>query len=225
MDLDLKKLSKTDPLDRNAEKGLEEVEHTPMEPPAAYEQPGPVEVDFDSMSEALKILVNEHKKASEVTDDFESALSEYKMNGYKLTHEINTAFKEFFNFLDNDLFPHNDKEEKTLFPLLHERLIEKGEHSTGAHPMTAIDIMEDDHVKFIQLGALTFNLLGLASRLRDENSRMFVLDTAFENGRELAELLKLHIYREDYTLFPLAQKFLTAEELEKIEIEMYQYNK
>ena len=121
------------------------------------------------------------------------------------------------------MLAHNNKEEKVLFPILHKKLLEAGEHSVGAVPMTAIDVMEDDHVKFIQLGALSFNLLGLATRLKDEASRIFVLDTAYENARELVELLKLHIYREDYTLFPLAQKYLSKEEFESIEKEMHNY--
>lgn len=214
---DLKQLSKTDPVKRNAEKGLEQMEHTPMEPPSAYEQPGTLKVPFEELEKPLQTLVNEHRNAIVIIEKFERALTEFKANGYQLDNVINESFKTFFNFLDDDLFPHNAREEKTLFPLLHKRLIEAGEHGIGKNPKTAIDVMEDDHVKFIQLGALTFNFLGLASRLKDEVSRIFVLDTAYENGRELIELLKLHIYREDYTLFPLAQKYLTKEEFEEIE--------
>lgn len=215
--LDLKKLAKTDPVKRDAEKGLEQMEHTPMEPPSAYEQPGSLKIPIEELENPLQTLVNEHKNALVIINRFEKALTEFKSNGYKLNSIINESFKVFFNFLDDDLFPHNVKEEKTLFPILHKRLIEAGEHGIGKKPKTAIDVMEDDHVKFIQLGALTFNFLGLASRLKDETSRIFVLDTAYENGRELIELLKLHIYREDYTLFPLAQKYLSKKEFEEIE--------
>ena len=80
--------------------------------------------------------------------------------------------------------------------------------------------MEDDHVKFIQLGALAFNLLGLATRMIDDRSRIFVLDTAYETSRELIELIKLHIYREDETLFPLAQKYISEMEFEELLKEM-----
>lgn len=81
--------------------------------------------------------------------------------------------------------------------------------------------MEDDHIKFIQLGSLTFNLLGLAPRYRDVQARMFTYDVAYNNAKELVELLKLHIFREDNTLFPLAQKFLSAEELKTIQSELH----
>ncbi len=220
---DLKNLAKTDPVKRNVEKGLEQTENSPMDPPAAYDQPGKMKIDFDSMEKPIQIFMNEHKNAIAKIEMFEKALVQFKTEGYKLNQQINQAFKTFFEFFDKNLIEHNSKEEKTLFPLLHKRLIEVGEHSTGKNPQTAIDIMEDDHIKFIQLGALTFNFLGLATRLKDETSRIFVLDTAYENGRELIELLKLHIYREDYTLFPLAQKYLTKEEFAGIETEMNKY--
>jgi len=218
--MDLKKLSKTDPVKRNVEKGLEQVEHTPMDPPSAYDLPGKMDTESIATIGVLKTFMDEHKNALSRIEQFEQALIQFKANGYKLDTAINEAFRQFFNFLDNDLLPHNRKEEKTLFPVLQQKLLKAGEHSTGEKPLTAIDVMEDDHVKFIQLGALTFNFLGLATRIKDENSRIFVLDTAYENGRELVELLKLHIFREDVTLFPLAGKYISSDEFVAIEMEM-----
>ncbi len=59
-------------------------------------------------------------------------------------------------------------------------------------------------------------MLGLAPRLPDEGSRMFVYDVAYSNGRELIEMLRLHIYREDHILFPLAHKLITQDEFTKM---------
>jgi hemerythrin-like domain-containing protein len=218
--IDLKKIQKTDPVKRNVDKGLEHVEHSPMDPPSAYEQPGVIE-QKTVLEKPIQVLVDEHKTALLQIDLFEKALVAFKTGKYVLTQEINQVFADFFKYFDNELLPHNDKEEKYLFPILHKRLIEAGEHSTGEIPMTAINVMEDDHVKFIQLGTLTFNLLGLATRLKDAASRIFVQDTAYENGRELIELLKLHIYREDHTLFPLAKKYMTPEEFREVEKQMH----
>lgn len=222
---DLKKLAKLDPIKRNVEKGLEKMEETPMDPPSAYEQPGVLKVLYEEMDESLQVLINEHKEAIKYLDKFEESLTLYKSNGYRMNMEINESFKNFYDFLDNHLLPHNRKEEKTLFPILHKKLLKVGEHGTGKNPQTAIDVMEDDHVKFIQLGALTFNFFGLASRIKDEVSRIFILDTAYDNSRELIELIRLHIYREDFTLFPLAQKYLSDEEFSKVFDEMKIYEK
>ncbi len=213
-------LKKSDPIEREVEKGEHE-EYSPMDPPNAYaEDTNLADYSYDNMSAAIKHLMDEHKEANEQIEKFEVALASYKHNNYVMVDVINEAFAKFFKFLDEDLLSHNVKEEKYLFPVLHQRLIEDGEHSNDKRPRTAIDLMEDDHNKFLQLGALTFNLLGLASRLQDERSRIFTLDVAYNNGRELTEMLKLHIYREDNKLFPLAQKLISESELSKIEKEL-----
>lgn len=205
-----------EPITRNVEKGLEDVEHSPMDPPSAYEQPGTLKIAPEAMDSSLQELVDEHKIAMKQVEDFEKALVQFKTTGYKVDQKINEIFGNFFKYYDNELLPHNDKEEKILFPVLNKRLIEAGEHSKGETKLTAIDVMEDDHVKFIQLGTLAFNLFGLATRIKDDTSRIFILDTAYETARELIELLKLHIFREDHTLFPLAQKYLSKEEFEEM---------
>ncbi|MEK6616879.1 MAG: hemerythrin domain-containing protein [Bacteroidota bacterium] len=221
--IDLSTLAKKDPVKRNVDKGLEQVEHTPMDPPSAYEQPGKLKVSFENMDKPLQTFVEEHKIAVEQVELFEKALVQFKTSGYKVDQKMNEIFSAFFKYFDTELLPHNDKEEKILFPLLNKKLIQAGEHSKGETKLTAIDVMEDDHVKFIQLGALAFNFFGLATRIKDEGSKIFILDTAYETARELIELLKLHIYREDYTLFPLAQKYLSKEEFDAIENEMHRH--
>ena len=209
-----KTLKKTDPIQRNAEKDADMEEFSPMDPPDAYEGTEVTDVDLNDMHQLLQKFMDEHKVGIEKIEQFEKALVSFKENTYRLDESINQTFSEFFNFFDNKILDHNQREEKQLFPLLHQRLIESGESGDGENPQTAIDPMEDDHIKFIQLGALTFNFLGLASRLSDEQSRMFVYDVAYNNGRELIEMLRLHIYREDHILFPLAHKLIKQEEFD-----------
>lgn len=191
-------------------KWLNDIQNSPMDP---HEEEGRLTMKKEDASDVIKRLMAEHQVVLKVIEEFEKGIVAYKMNGYKLTDEINESFSKFFKCLDDDLLPHNRREEKTLFPVLNKKLLLAGEHSQGKNPITAIDVMEDDHTKFIQLGALSFNLLGLSTRLVDDRSRFFVLDTAYDTSRELVELIKLHIFREDETLFPLAQKYLSEEEL------------
>ena len=197
-----KALKKSDPIKRNAEKdkGLEDQENSPMDPPDVYD-PTPVEgVTYHEMSPLLERYMDEHKAGKDIIDGFEKGLIKFREEQYKLNDEINTAFSEFFQFFDDNILDHNRREERQLFPLLHQRLIESGEKGDGDEPQTAVDMMEDDHVKFIQLASLSFNLLGLAARLPDAGSKMFVYDVAFSNGQELIEMLRLHIFREDTIL-------------------------
>lgn len=214
-DKEIKKhLKEEDPIIRNAEKDdIEEL--SPMDPPDAFDEKRAVGMDYDNFHDNLKELCDEHKGALEKCDAFEKALLEFKNSGFYITREINNAFNEFFVAFDESIMPHNRKEEKGLFPLLQKKLLESGEHSTGDNPHTPVDLMEDDHVKMIQLATLSFNFLGLAMRLKNQEDIAVTFDIAYNNGKELAELLKLHIYREDNTLFPLAQKLLTEEEMSR----------
>jgi hemerythrin-like domain-containing protein len=218
----LKAAKKTDPVKANAEKDemVKDAELSPMDPPDAYSEYANFSDDELADSKALDVFVHEHEAVNKVLDEFEKALSDFKMANYVLNDDINQNFKKFFDFFDNNIMPHNRKEEKILFPVLNEALLNSNEHGTGEEPVTAVDIMEDDHVKFIQLGALTFNLLGLAPRFKDGNARMFTYDVAYNNAKELVELLKLHVFREDNILFPLAKKYLTKEQLDDIQAKL-----
>lgn len=217
-----KRLKEVDPVIGNPEKeiGIQENELSPMDPPDAYSSYASIEIEGGELNESLMILKREHEELIVVLDIFEKALSAFKELGYVLNTDINDGFKKFFDFFDNHLLPHNRKEERILFPVLNKALIANEEHGNGPTPVTAIDIMEDDHVKFIQLGALSFNLLGLAPRFRDAEARMFTYDVAYNNSKELVEMIRLHVFREDNTLFPLAQKFLSAKEFEELVVEM-----
>jgi iron-sulfur cluster repair protein YtfE (RIC family) len=218
----LKELNKIDPVKANVSKELDgKEEESPMDPPSSYDKK--VE-DITVEHQVLKMLVNEHDEVNKILDKLEKAIAKYKQQHYTLDDEINTVFHEFFQFTDNELLPHNRKEEKILFPVLHRRLIENKEHGVNNQDLTAIDIMEDDHVKFIQLTTLMFNLLGLASRLPDKTSAMFTYDTFYNISKEFIELLKLHIYRENEILFPLAQKYLTTDDLNQLSPKMEQYH-
>lgn len=215
-------LKKNDPIKRFVEKGIEESEEfSPMDPPDAYDPNYSLsDVDINNMSKGLHVLMNEHVKVISELEKFEASLIAFKKEGFRMNKEINDSFAAFFEFFDNHILPHNRKEERYLFPILNERLIESGEHSNEQIPKTAVDLMEDDHVKFIQLATLTMNLLGLASRFRDQHSQALTVDLAYHNGIELIELMRLHIYREDNTLLPLAQKLLNETELSEIDAKL-----
>lgn len=210
-------VSKQDPVKRMVEKDLETLEHSPMDPPDAYSVPEELrEAQPETFHPLLHDLMEDHQACMEQLDSFEKALMALRTNNYKLTEENNAVLSAWFTYLEEDLLPHNRKEERRLFPLLHLRLIEAGEHSKSEPKTTAVDLFEDDHVKMIQLGALSFNLLGLGVRLRDRVSSLQVMDIAVSSGMELIELVRLHIFREDHTLFPLAAKLLSPEEFDTL---------
>ena len=210
-----KKLKDEDPIIREAIKGnIDEL--SPMDPPDAYDKERALGAKYEDMHSKIKELMDEHKEVLVRTETFDKALLEFKESNFVFSQDINNKFNEFFVYFDEHILPHNRKEEQGLFLVLHDKLIESGEHSTGDDPSTAVDLMEDDHIKFIQLATLSFNLLGLGTRLPDNHSRALTFDLAYNNGKELVEMLNLHIFREDNTLFPLAQKLLSKQDVEQL---------
>ena len=208
----LKQLRDIDPLKRMAERQSDQEEFSPMDPPDAYAPPGLDAVPYEAMHPFLRQLMDDHKTVTEELDALEDLLVRLRQEGVR--RDVNQRLSHFFRFLDEEIVRHQVKEEKILFPLLQQRLLDHGEHSHGPVPKTAVDMLEDDHIKVMQLAAVTFNFFGLAPRLPDPASRALVLDAALEQGKTLIELLRLHIFREDNIVFPLAHKHVTSDELD-----------
>jgi hypothetical protein len=112
-------------------------------------------------------------------------------------------------------FLRNKREERSFFPVLRRHLLAVGEHSPGEEATTGVDIMEEEHLKAVQLAAITLNFLLLSFKLPDENSRLLVLDAALEQARQLIELLRLHIFREDNILFGQAHRAIPSAKFER----------
>jgi hemerythrin-like domain-containing protein len=216
--IDLKVINQDDPLKRSAEKqaGLEEF--SPMDPPDAFSPPNMQTVNPEDMHPFLRQLLEEHRTFTGELDALEQALMRIQNQG--LSREADENLRDFFEFFDEQIVKHNRKEEAALFPLLHQKLAENGEHGQGPQALTAVDILEDDHAKALQLAAVVFNFFGLAMRLPDYNSRLVALDAAIEQGKTLVELLKLHIFREDNIAFTQAHSLITKDEFDQMEIRL-----
>lgn len=211
-------------------KGVEEIEGGAnpmnMSPPSArdFVPPATIEpVPYEEMPRILQHFMDEHEECLDEIDRFEQALLRFKKEKWVMDEQLNKSFSRFFTFMDEKVLEHNRKEEEKFFPLLQKRLMESGEHSqfnvygSNGEPRTAVEVMEDEHIKFIQLSSLAFNFLGLAPRLPDIRSQSMVSDLAFEQSRQLIEILRLHIQRENQTLFPQACTLITDKEFERMD--------
>lgn len=205
-----------DPLKRLVEKDIIGEELSPFDPPDAYNPQNIESMSYDQMHPFLQKLIDEHKVYANVLNNFEAALIYWRNNHWIFNDEINEKFKKFFTFIDENVPLHNQKEEKKLFPLLHNKLIETGEHNSKDSSLTGINIMEDEHIKVAQSAALVFNFLGLGSRLPDKQSQEITFEAAFEQGIAIVETMKLHIFREENILFPQAMMLFTKDELESL---------
>lgn len=211
MDLDLKNLNKQDPLKRMVERQEETEEFSPMDPPDAFKPPSLDEVKYEDMHPVIQTLMDEHVKGGEVISTFENTLNLLHTQGF--SKETLEGINDFFSFFDESIIEHNRKEDNTIFASLNPILHEKEEYSTGTEK-TVVDLMEEDHIKMLQLAAISFNLFGLLTRIPDESSRLVILDLAVEQSKALIEMLKLHIFREDNVIFPLVNNYLSTEVLD-----------
>ena len=210
-------LKRIDPVSRQAGKGAD-VAHglSPMDPPDAYTPPGIASVATAEMHPFLQGYIDEHVRFLVEVQSFEDALSEIQKAGY--TKELDARLRHFFSFFDEEFIRHHQREEVALFPLLHVRLIADGEHSKGTDEVTTpVDVMLNEHTKAIQLAAVVLNFLGLAFRFPDQKTRLVILDAALEQGKNLVELLRLHVFREDNVVFPMAQRLISGWEFDELE--------
>jgi len=206
--MEVHKLNRIDPLRKQAERGLDVAQGlSPMDPPDAYAPSGIEPVPAAELHPFLRKFRDEHVPFMEELNAFEAAILSIQKGGY--TKESDARLRHFFHIFDQEFSPHHRREEATLFPLLHERLIASGEHGNGSVPTTATDLMQDEHAKALQLAAVVVNFLGLVFRLPDERSGMIVLDAALEQSKDLVELLRLHVFREDNVVFPLAHRLIS----------------
>ena len=200
----------------NAEMNITRDEASPFSPPEAYNPPKiDEEIPYESMHNFLQVLRDEHDEFSEKVSDFEETI--IQIEGGKIDREIDKQLRTFFEYFDAEIRVHNLKEEKELFPIISKKMNEEGSHSKGKENFNAIDVLEDEHSQFIQLAAVVFNFFALFSRIPDETSRMIILDTTISKSKELIELLKVHIYRENTIIFTYAHNNLTKEELDYIQ--------
>lgn len=219
--LDLKALRDADPLKRVVEKETGQEEFSPMDPPGAFEPPAGGAVPEADLHPVLRALVAEHRNLLTELEAFEVTLEAIREGGPGAGQ---LGLQRFFRFFDEAVVRHHLKEEKVLFPVLQERLLETGAHGRGPFARTAVDMLEDDHVKAMQLAGLVFNVLGLAVRLPDAASRALALDAALEQGKTLVELLRLHVFREEHVVFPMAHEHLPPDAFDAMTGRMARYD-
>jgi hemerythrin-like domain-containing protein len=186
----------------------------PLDPPDAYTPPALHRVPPEEMHPFLRQFCTEHAAFLEELQKFDEAILAVQKTGY--TKELDAQLRHFFHFFEQDFIPHSRREEAILFPVLSHRLIADGEHSTSEIPTTGINVMEDDHLKAVQLAAVVLNFMGLALRLPDEKSRLIVLDAALEQAKTLVELMRLHIFREDNVVFSSAHRLISETEFDNM---------
>ena len=188
---------------------------SPFAPPEAYNPPQVDEqIPYEEMHPLLQHFLDEHRDYDAILNRFEATIA--MIEGGKVDREIDERLTEFYTYFDEGVREHNIMEEKTIFPKISEIMNETGDHSKSGDYFNAIDVLEDEHAKALQLSSVTFTLFALFSRIHDERSRIIILDVALTQAKELIELLRVHIYREDTIIFNYAQTKLSVEFMDEM---------
>ena len=162
----------------------------------------------------LQEFIDEHQVALEKIKQFEEVVQAAKAKG--MDEERASLINEFFEFFGDYVLVHNELEERMLFPVLQRELLERNEFQEGGEKRTAVELLQSDHIKGLQLAAVSFNLFSLGLRLPDPTSRLLTIDLAAEQALELTELLKLHFTREGDIVYPMAHEYISQQELDAI---------
>jgi hemerythrin-like domain-containing protein len=109
--------------------------------------------------------------------------------------------QEAIAFLDEELRAHNEREEKTLFPVLERYL----------PPQGPTDVMRSEHRELWKL------LDDLDAGMRDTPPSP---SNIYQRGMAAADLLRRHIQKENGILFPMAEQLLSPEEMSSIARQM-----
>lgn len=214
---ELIRLQKIDPVKKQGEVSETDrgSKYSPLSPPDAMAPPSIVKVNYEDFHPYLKQLVDEHlilKKAMEELQMGLTDLAETK----NILGKNNKLVKDFFKTFMSEFILHNQKEENVLFPILAKRFLEIGEHSKTARPITPIDILKNEHLEAMQIGAEARCTWDLLQQVFDPPSQTILLGHFLRKSHTLLEMMKLHIFREDDIVFSLAQKHLSQNQLNQM---------
>lgn len=217
MDLNLKELNRIDPLKKSAEVSAQDMgnELSPMSPPEAYEPPSDSQIDYDSLHPFLQNLMDDHVDLKKKLKELKVVFDQPK-RGNEINQTTLRALDTFLQFFNEEFTPHNQKEESKLFPLLNDKLIENGEHSPTKEKFTGVKILKDDHTNAARLEGILSQLLKIILSLDHEPSKEIIYQELKKRGNELIDLMQLHIFREDFIIFGMAQELLTIEQLDEM---------
>jgi len=166
------------------------------------------DIPYEDMHPFLQELIDKHRVYTKELNAFEDAIT--MIESGQVDRAVDEKLRQFFTYFDDQIVNHNQEGERYLFVRISKKMTEDEDFNV-------IDFLETDHAKSIQMAAVAFNMLALFSRVPDEQSRYIVLDVALKQAKELLELLRVHIYREDTMIFPYAQRNFTNEELTEIQ--------
>lgn len=206
-----RRLAEDDPLARDARR-VESPEHSPMDPPDAFEPPQESRIDADACHPFFRDLLAEHRDVLARLEAFEATLAEVEKDG--VDAETGQRMLDFLTRFEARFPAYRRRHDGGLFPLLRERMIERGEHGRTAERRTGVDVLERDHDVAFKQAVVARALLAVAMCLPDPASTSVALGYAAQQAHKLVETVRLLVFRKEHFIYGLAEQLLSTEELD-----------
>lgn len=149
---------------------------------------------------STEILIAEHREVEKVLTQLEGLIDEFLVNS-EVPDASKQALGDITDFLARDLVLHIKKEDHGLFPALEKFLPRE------AGPLA---VMLDEHLD------ITRSYLGLRDGVAQLDEHPLTAGRAAarirDNGRQLIQVLRAHLFKEERVLFPFAEGHLSEED-------------
>jgi hemerythrin-like domain-containing protein len=152
------------------------------------------------MPTATEVLMKEHQAILKMVEASETVAKRLK-EGEKVPADILAAFQEFFKIFADQC--HHGKEEDIFFPLLEARGMPKRGGPLG--------VMLNEH----EVGRALVREMHQAAEAYATGAEGSGAHWA-QAAEQYAALLRSHIDKEDNVLFPMAERLLSGNELERV---------
>lgn len=149
------------------------------------------------MENAVEMIKAHHRSISEQLEEGVDAIEAAKVTDYD-----SRTFDEFVTFLTDDLMPHAEGEERSMYPAVRDLICRYD------NPLTTMSL---DHQAIIDRINKLKDLVTRMDASQEEQERL--LPQAKRLSIELGALVSVHLAKEEIALLPLMEEHMSEEEI------------
>lgn len=149
------------------------------------------------MENAVEMIKAHHRSISEQLEEGVNAIEAAKVTDYD-----SRTFDEFVTFLTDDLMPHAEGEERSMYPAVRDLICRYD------NPLATMSL---DHQAIIDRINKLKDLVTRMDASHQEQERL--LPQAKRLSIELGALISVHLAKEEIALLPLMEEHMSEEEI------------
>lgn len=149
------------------------------------------------MENAVEMIKAHHRSISEQLEEGVNAIEAAKVTDYD-----SRTFDEFVTFLTDDLIPHAEGEERSMYPAVRDLICRYD------NPLATMSL---DHQAIIDRINKLKDIVARMDASQEEQERL--LPQAKRLSIELGALISVHLAKEEIALLPLMEEHMSEEEI------------